>query len=152
MVVAVQRRGNGYGDVKGRYVSLRGTRKEAGAEADAGQGPRGPCPNLSCPHRHWSSNSPPPPSPSLHSSCDCIIMVRSTIIVRASDALPLAASVDDEQVRMARGLTRCPFPRAGKGNHRLTGGQRVTWDFGFLDRQNKHCKSTSSRRSSSLGG
>ena len=26
------------------------------------------------------------------------IMVRSTIIVRASDALPLAASVDDEQV------------------------------------------------------
>lgn len=26
-------------------------------------------------------------------------MVRSTIIVRASDALPLAASVDDEQVR-----------------------------------------------------
>lgn len=25
-------------------------------------------------------------------------MVRSTIIVRASDALPLAASVDDEQV------------------------------------------------------
>lgn len=29
-------------------------------------------------------------------------MVRSTIIVRAADALPLAASVDDEQVR--------PFP------------------------------------------
>lgn len=27
-------------------------------------------------------------------------MVRSTIIVRASDALPLAASVDDEQVRL----------------------------------------------------
>ena len=29
-------------------------------------------------------------------------MVKSTIIVRASDALPLAATVDDEQVR--RGL------------------------------------------------
>jgi len=28
-------------------------------------------------------------------------MVRSTIIVRASDALPLAASVDDEQVRQS---------------------------------------------------
>jgi hypothetical protein len=28
-----------------------------------------------------------------------IQMVRSTIIVRAFDALPLAASVDDEQVR-----------------------------------------------------
>ena len=27
-----------------------------------------------------------------------LYMVRSTIIVRASDALPLAASVDDEQV------------------------------------------------------
>ena len=27
-------------------------------------------------------------------------MVRSTIIVRATDALPLAASVDDEQVRI----------------------------------------------------
>jgi hypothetical protein len=26
-------------------------------------------------------------------------MVKSTMIVRASDALPLAASVDDEQVR-----------------------------------------------------
>lgn len=26
-------------------------------------------------------------------------MVRSTIIVRATDALPMAASVDDEQVR-----------------------------------------------------
>jgi hypothetical protein len=26
-------------------------------------------------------------------------MVRSTVVVRASDALPLAASVDDEQVR-----------------------------------------------------
>jgi len=34
-------------------------------------------------------------------------MVRSTIIVRASDALPLAASVDDEQVR---GLT-LPTPQ-----------------------------------------
>ena len=27
-------------------------------------------------------------------------MVQSTLIVRASDALPLAASVDDEQVRL----------------------------------------------------
>lgn len=27
-------------------------------------------------------------------------MVRSTILVRASDSLPLAASVDDEQVRV----------------------------------------------------
>jgi len=34
-----------------------------------------------------------PPDHSLH-------MVRSTIIVRASDALPLAASVDDEQVSL----------------------------------------------------
>jgi len=31
-----------------------------------------------------------------------IQMVRSTIIVRASDALPLAASVDDEQVGVIR--------------------------------------------------
>ncbi len=28
------------------------------------------------------------------------IMVKSTLVVRASDALPLAASVDDEQVRL----------------------------------------------------
>ena len=31
-------------------------------------------------------------------------MVRSTVIVRASDALPLAASVDDEQVRLTSQL------------------------------------------------
>ena len=35
------------------------------------------------------------------------IMVRSTIIVRASDALPLAASVDDEQV--LPNFPSCPF-------------------------------------------
>jgi vesicle transport protein SEC22 len=33
-------------------------------------------------------------------------MVRSTIIVRASDALPLAASVDDEQVRLCYSCCR----------------------------------------------
>lgn len=32
------------------------------------------------------------------SALSSVKMVRSTIIVRASDALPLAASVDDEQV------------------------------------------------------
>ena len=32
------------------------------------------------------------------------IMVKSTLVVRASDALPLAASVDDEQVRLADAL------------------------------------------------
>lgn len=36
-------------------------------------------------------------------------MVRSTIIVRASDALPLAASVDDEQVSLM--LSRNTVPR-----------------------------------------
>ena len=41
----------------------------------------------------------------LHSSLN---MVRSTVVVRASDALPLAASVDDEQVRyLARGSYHC---------------------------------------------
>ena len=30
------------------------------------------------------------------------VMVKSTIIVRASDALPLAATVDDEQVKRVR--------------------------------------------------
>lgn len=31
-------------------------------------------------------------------------MVKSTIVVRASDALPLAATVDDEQVRNKGGF------------------------------------------------
>ena len=37
----------------------------------------------------------------------CFTMVRSTTIVRASDALPLAASVDDEQVCIATSIRRC---------------------------------------------
>jgi hypothetical protein len=36
-------------------------------------------------------------------------MVRSTIIVRASDALPLAASVDDEQVLVSVSFTLSLF-------------------------------------------
>ena len=40
--------------------------------------------------------------PRLPHACTHQEMVRSTIIVRAADALPLAATVDDEQVRRAR--------------------------------------------------
>lgn len=36
-------------------------------------------------------------------------MVRSTILVRASDALPLAASVDDEQVFATSEAVRSPL-------------------------------------------
>jgi hypothetical protein len=50
-------------------------------------------------------------------------MVRSTIIVRASDALPLAASVDDEQV--------CPLLFASMYN--------IIWGH----RQNRHSRSIS---------
>lgn len=41
-----------------------------------------------------------------HSVRFSIQMVRSTIIVRAADALPLAASVDDEQVSVIRWTLR----------------------------------------------
>ncbi len=39
-------------------------------------------------------------------------MVRSTIIVRASDTLPLAASVDDEQVSLVHLFNSRPFLNA----------------------------------------
>lgn len=47
-------------------------------------------------HVTWAEPRIQPPASSLLGSSSS--MVRSTIIVRASDALPLAASVDDEQV------------------------------------------------------
>lgn len=56
-------------------------------------------------------------------------MVRSTLIVRAFDALPLAASVDDEQVRKV--VASFAYPKAL-----------------MMYRQNKRCKNTNNRRSS----
>jgi hypothetical protein len=57
-------------------------------------------------------------------------MVRTTIIVRASDALPLAASVDDEQVAF-RSTNKfvcvsddCPIDRAG-----ITGAQATSESY-----------------------
>ena len=65
-------------------------------------------------------------------------MVRSTIIARASDALPLAASSDDEEV--------CTC---------FTSPIRSATDKSDVEpavsRLNKHCTSTSNRRSSSSG-
>ena len=60
-------------------------------------------------------------------------MVRSTIIVRASDALPLAASVDDEQVSLPLHHPPHLHPSA------------------LPYRQNKLCKNTSSKLNSSSG-
>ena len=60
-------------------------------------------------------------------------MVRSTIVVRASDALPLAASVDDEQVA---------FRAANKF---------VCISNDLPNRQNTHYRSTSNKQNLYLG-
>jgi hypothetical protein len=64
-----------------------------------------------------------------------LTMVRSTIIARQSDALPLAASVDDEQVQWLHVVP-----------------DRSTDVFDHCVRQRMSCRSTSSRPNSSSDG
>jgi hypothetical protein len=81
---------NGHGRLLTAVLAVR--ERVAGSWSSA-------CPVITCCGRlHANTLDPiipfafaPPPSNSIK-------MVRSTIVVRASDALPLAASVDDEQV------------------------------------------------------
>ena len=72
-----------------------------------------------------------------HSTSVKYTMVRSTIIVRASDALPLAATVDDEQVRRVLLCLRITAV--------LTTALRIS-------RRSNHYKNTSSRQNSYFAG